>query len=286
MPEGPEIRRAADKVAAIIEKQIITNIWFAFEHLKKFEKKLSGARVLKIETQGKAMITRIATTSINGSEVKQLSIYSHNQLYGRWFCLKPGEKVDTNRSLRLSITTNKGMVQLYSASDISVLNDQQLLQHPLLTRMGPDVLGSEISKDIVFQRLNSKYFYTRQLGQILTDQGFVAGLGNYLRCELLFVCALNPKKRPIDCTNLQLEQLAEQIIKLPRQSYQYDAITNDLHTAKKLMAAGVSKEDARFYVFRREGLACYRCATDIVKIKAGQMCYVCPQCQNYQLQKP
>jgi len=280
MPEGPEIRRAADGVAAIIENQLIEHIWFAFEHLKKFEKSLLGVRVLKVDTHGKAMITRLATDEVE-SVNEQLNIYSHNQLYGRWFCLKHGEKVETNRSLRLSISTQKGIVQLFSASDISVLSSDQLVVHPLLNRMGPDVLSPALTKEILIKRLLEKQFSKRQLGLLLTDQGFVAGLGNYLRCEILFVCGIHPKTRPIDCSYQQIERLADSIIKLPIQSYQHDAITNHLDTAEKLIAEGVSIEDARFYVFRREGLACYRCGSKIKKLKSGQPCYLCPECQKY-----
>jgi len=279
MPEGPEIRRAADEVAAIIENQIIKDIWFAFDHLKYFEKTLLGAKVLKVDTHGKAMITRLII-DVDEPQSKQLNIYSHNQLYGRWYCLKHGEKADTKRSLRISISTPKGKAQLYSASDISVLSSDQLKLHSLLSRMGPDVLSTKLTKNLLRDRLLEKKFSKRQLGQLLTDQGFVAGLGNYLRCEVLFVCGIHPKVRPIDCSRQQIKQLAKNIITLPQQSYQHNAITNHLNTARKLIATGVSIENARFYVFRREGLTCYRCGTKIIKLKTGQPCYLCPVCQK------
>jgi len=47
------------------------------------------------------------------------------------------------------------------------------------------------------------------------------------------------------------------------------------------MKNGASFERARFNLFRREGLPCYRCATLIRKRKmGGQHCYVCQQCQR------
>jgi endonuclease-8 len=36
MPEGPEIRRAADKIAKVLEGKAIDRIEFAFAHLKPF----------------------------------------------------------------------------------------------------------------------------------------------------------------------------------------------------------------------------------------------------------
>ena len=57
MPEGPEIRLAADQIAKVIVQQEITRIEFTFDHLRKFEKTLSGLQVTAIETRGKAMLT-------------------------------------------------------------------------------------------------------------------------------------------------------------------------------------------------------------------------------------
>ncbi len=37
MPEGPEIRRAADRVAAAIEGRVADDVFFAFDELKEFE---------------------------------------------------------------------------------------------------------------------------------------------------------------------------------------------------------------------------------------------------------
>ena len=37
MPEGPEIRRAADSLEAAIKGKPLTDVWFAFPQLKPFE---------------------------------------------------------------------------------------------------------------------------------------------------------------------------------------------------------------------------------------------------------
>ena len=50
MPEGPEIRRAADRVASAIEGKVADKVFFAFERLKTFEKALSGRRVREVTT--------------------------------------------------------------------------------------------------------------------------------------------------------------------------------------------------------------------------------------------
>lgn len=57
MPEGPEIRRAADTLEEAVAGKPLTHVWFAFPELKPFEAVLLGERVERFETRGKALLT-------------------------------------------------------------------------------------------------------------------------------------------------------------------------------------------------------------------------------------
>jgi len=272
MPEGPEIRRAADAVNAAIGGRKTIEVRFGLEHLQQFEPRLSTQLVTSVTSCGKAMLTRFD----NG-----LTIYSHNQLYGRWYICNPGNTPDTKRQLRLAIHNSKQSALLYSASEIEVLDDNGIKQHPFLSRLGPDVLEQSTDNTLILDRLSSKTFGRRRLGNLLTDQSFLAGLGNYLRCEILFITMLHPTIRPMDCSNEQLSILTSNIIELARQSYSTSGITNDLERAELLKQKGTAFEQYRFHVFRRAGEDCYRCGEKITTITAGsQACYLCPQCQS------
>jgi len=54
MPEGPEIRLAADEVAGALLSRQTTAVEFAFAGLRRFEKRLRGRRVTDVATRGKA----------------------------------------------------------------------------------------------------------------------------------------------------------------------------------------------------------------------------------------
>ncbi|MCG0041141.1 endonuclease VIII, partial [Escherichia coli] len=58
MPEGPEIRRAADEVEKAIISLPVSEIWFAFPSLQHYEEVLTGARIKRVDTKGKAMLIR------------------------------------------------------------------------------------------------------------------------------------------------------------------------------------------------------------------------------------
>ena len=187
MPEGPEIRRAADRVATVVVGQPLTGVEFAFARLKSFEQELLGQMVTAVDTHGKAMLTRF-----EGG----LTLYSHNQLYGRWYVCRPGRDPKTNRQLRVALRTNNGAALLYSASEVEVLSAAGIAEHPFLNGLGPDPLWPATTPARLRRWMMQPQFARRQLGGLLLDQGFVAGLGNYLRSEILWRARLHPRTAP------------------------------------------------------------------------------------------
>ncbi|MFE4107570.1 endonuclease VIII [Almyronema epifaneia] len=274
MPEGPEIRRAADKIAQAIAHQPMKAVFFAFAQLKPYEADLARYQVEAVETYGKAMLIRFSN---------QLNIYSHNQLYGKWFVRPAHSYPETNRQLRLALHTAKKSALLYSASDIEVLHNKEISAHPFIQRIGLDVLRPEATPAAVLARVQTQPFYRRQFKSLLLDQQFLAGIGNYLRSEILYVAGIHPTQRPLECTPEQLQKFATAAIALPYQSYRYHGITNDLDLANQLKAAGYARKDYRHWVFGRQGKPCFQCDRQIIKDSAGgRRYYYCPSCQGSQ----
>jgi endonuclease-8 len=271
MPEGPEIRRAADRIEAALARRTITALTFAFADLKPWERRLRGRRVAAVDTIGKHMLVRFE---------HGVRIYSHNQLYGRWYVRARDDYPETRRSLRLALHTRDHSALLYSASDIEVIQEDELDGHPRLHGLGPDPLTRGLSLGDCRARAGDPRFAGRSLAALLLDQSFFAGLGNYLRSEILYQAALHPALRPRDCTEPQLAGLARAIRDLPRRSYRTGGVTNEARRVQALRSKGVSRSGYRFYVFGRDGQPCYRCATPIERLTAaGRRAYFCPTCQ-------
>ncbi|MBD2060392.1 endonuclease VIII [Oculatella sp. FACHB-28] len=271
MPEGPEIKQAADQIAKAIGDRPVTEIFFAFERLKPYEPKLVDRRVVSVTAKGKAMLIGFDN---------QLSIYSHNQLYGKWVIRAAHAYPATNRQLRLAIHNEKKSALLYSASDIEVLTEPEILIHPFLSKLGLDVLDEATTVEQAIARLHDKRFYRRSFISLLLDQGFFCGLGNYLRSEVLFVAKIHPTRRPTDCSSEQIAALAEAVLSVSRQSYQTGGITNGLKRVAQLKAQGQKRNEYRHYVFNRADEPCYICGTAIVKeFSGGRRYYYCPTCQ-------
>ncbi len=143
----------------------------------------------------------------------------------------------------------------YSATEVELLATPALARHPYLAKLGPDVLEPATSVRAIGARIADPRFARSSLAALLLDQRFIAGLGNYLRSEILHVARLARTLRPGDLDDAQRAALANAIHALPRQSYRTRGVTNDLAAARADRAAGVPFDEYRFRVYDRAGLA-------------------------------
>src|SRR6056297_261515 len=200
MPEGPEMYRAARKINDEIGGRFMTEVWFAFDGLKRWQDVLTGKKFDRAETLGKALLLKFS---------RGTTIYTHNQLYGKWMFASPDRRPDTNRQLRLALSSTDRSALLYSASEIDVLEADELDDHSFISRAGLDILSSGAKPDKIVDWMRRDEFRRRRLGHLLLDQSFLAGVGNYLRSEILFGAGLPQDRRIADLGDEALERLAE-----------------------------------------------------------------------------
>ena len=267
MPEGPEIYLAARQVHAAVASQPI-ELTLLHPTLAARRKALKHTTITRVHARSKAMLTEFSNGAV---------LYSHNQLYGEWRIHKAGEAL-LARQQRLIITTASRRVVLYSATDFAWLRAGQEQVHPYIAKLGPEVLGDGVMPAVLAKRLAG--FARRNLATALLDQSVLAGLGNYLRADILFVARLSPQLRVGDLSAAQLKHLAKVIYQLTWRSVRHDGVLLPAADYKKLRASGDDYEAARFYVFDREGLPCRICATPIVRSDmGGRGVFFCPICQ-------
>jgi endonuclease VIII len=270
MPEGPEIRRAADTLEKAVGGEIIQNAFFAFPELKKYQRSLVGHRIERISCHGKALLTQFD----NG-----FTLYSHNQLYGVWKVAAAGKEIKTNRSLRVGLHTAKKSILLFSASDIEMWKTAKLNQHPFLSKLGPDILDENLDSNTVESLLTNPRFMRRSLTALLLDQSFLAGMGNYLRSEVLFEAHLSPHQKPADLNISQRQDLANALLEVPRRSYK----TRGIKRASGMQEDYLTDTPSgfRFKVFDRAGLPCLECGNPVEREElGGRRLYWCRNCQH------
>ncbi len=265
MPEGPEIRRSADRIAAAINGQTLVDVHFGPQRLRPFEDELTGARVAGVETRGKALLIAFDLG---------LTLYARNQLYGVWYVRRRGDLPHTARSLRVALHTETKSAFLHSAPEIALLDAEGLLRHPYLGRLGPDLLDPALHWRDLVRRVNDPALRNRSLAALYLDQGFLAGLGNYLRSETLFAAGLHPRQRPRDFDLKTRNRLARSTLEIGWRACRGGGVTNPEALVAALKASGQRRRDYRFAVFGRDGQPCHICGTT-----SGRRLYRCPGCQ-------
>jgi endonuclease-8 len=272
MPEGPEIRREADEIDAALSGRALIRAEYRVTGLRERGRALRGVKVVRAYSRGKAMLIEFA----NG-----LTHYSHNQLYGRWRVMAASRNPEGGRRVVRVILANDDMqAVLYSATQIDLVPTAELARHPFLARLGPDVLDEATTPALVATRLADPRRARSTLGALLLDQGFVAGLGNYLRSDILFAAGLTHDVRAGALPAAQRLRLAKAIVDVARRSYRTKGITNTAAHVRRLAGQGVARGALRFRAYGRAGERCWDCGTRIRRVEAnGRALFFCARCQ-------
>ncbi len=271
MPEGPEVRAQADRLAKALVGRPLTEVWFEPERLQRWAAPLCAAGVAAVHTRGKAFLLRFSDGH---------TLYVHHQLYGRWTLSKAGSAARSTRTLRVALRTDARCALLWSATDVDVLDDAGLAAHPYLARLGPDVLDATTTAAVVAERLGERRFARRALAALYLDQGFLAGVGNYLRTEVLWAAAVDPARRPADLSPAARQRLAEATVSICQRAYQTGGVTSEPDRVAAGQAAGLPRRAWRHAAFGRHGQPCPRCEGAIVReVRAGRRIYTCA-CQG------
>lgn len=272
MPEGPEIRLSTDALAAVLSNKTVLKLSFGQPHLRNAGKDFKGKLVRGVEPRGKAVLTHFE---------HGISIYSHNQLYGEWAVFERGTEPTTHKLRRIIIDTADHRAVLYSASDIQVLPTTQVLSHPYVAKLGVELLDPKTTLGEVLAQINHPRWQNKLLAQILLDQAFLAGIGNYLRSEILFEARLHPESKIVQLNLLQRKRLAKAALVITRRAYNAAGVTNSLAQAKKLKKTGMPYAQYRHHVFDRPLAPCWTCGHTVERIMlAGRQLYWCQSCQG------
>lgn len=145
-----------------------------------------------------------------------------------------------------------------------ILPTDKVRQHPDIRSLGPDPLSSTTFYDDFPYRLRQTPGRTLAAG--LLDQEVVAGLGNVLKCEVLFAMRFSPALRVGALYASQINHLAGTIVGL----------------AATASAFATKGETFPHRVYDRSGLPCPVCAAEIIADRSGQdahLTWYCPACQ-------
>lgn len=291
MPEGPEVRKYADALDAALTGRVIISLEARTKDARKWlhdnEQRVRGRRVKRVVSHGKHLLGYIEG---------DFFFHSHLMMWGRWQTFGPKELPEKDRRERARIVVKGGAAILLSAPIFNVGEGDPYEKIEILSTLGPDALPyrGRFDREEFLRRLFD--YENEAIGAALLNQRIVAGLGNYLRAEILFACKLDPWLTVGALTKRNLSCLSKTIPQLTRDSYKRGATASE--EDRKRMASDPSlvyqpgrEYGTRHLVFRRTNLPCLRCGEKIRQLRQKtiqseddeeertRIMYFCAQCQ-------
>ena len=145
-----------------------------------------------------------------------------------------------------------------------------------MKKVGPEPLEADFTAMEFISRFKRRP--RTSIKAAILDQTVIAGVGNIYADESLWGAKIHPKRLVESITDQEFKDLYTEVRAVMNLSIEKGGSTNRNYVnaeGKK----GSYMDFAR--VFRREGLPCPRCGTEIIKIKvAGRGTHICPHDQR------
>ena len=242
---------------------------------------LLGSKVTGVRRRGKALIIDLSTNSSLVTHLKmtgQLVFdgsehfgagHPNDSLIGRLpdnstrvvFAFRGGEHLYFNDQRKF------GWIKLMPTSEVDDLS--------FMKKLGPEPLDTAFTKSVFSQRIKKRPGSV--IKAALLDQTVLAGVGNIYADESLWRAQIHPTSRVSEVPDDKLDLLHSAIVEVLQTSIDLGGSSDKNY----VNAEGKKGSYLTFAkVFRREGQACERCGSTILKTRvAGRGTHTCPVCQ-------
>jgi endonuclease-8 len=184
VPEGHTIRIAAARLAPLEGRPISVRAPQPRHRHVGFDA-LDGRVLERIEPRGKHLLLHF-----EGGHV----VHSHLRMQGSWHVYREGERWRRGAGaawLVLSDGEREGV--LFHGPVLELLDERRLGLHPVLSRLGPDLLAPGFDPAAAVARVRSDPDRdARSVADVLLDQRLACGIGNMFKSESLWACRVDP----------------------------------------------------------------------------------------------
>ena len=274
MPEGDTIFRAARTLHRALAGRVVTRFESVFPALTRVDTDapIAGRSVTSVSARGKHLLMAFD---------RDLILHTHMRMNGSWHIYRPGERWRAPKhDMRVRIDTDAYVAVAFSVPVAEFLTAEDLARHPRISTLGPDLASDAFDRNEVRRRMAAHA--TGPLHDVLLDQRVLAGIGNVLKSEALFVARLSPFMRAGDLTTDQFDRLIDVSLRLMTMNITESTVMTPLAGRR---TTGSMDPRAALFVYGRARRPCRRCGTPIAVEKSGadvRLTYWCPSCQHVQ----
>jgi endonuclease VIII len=225
---------------------------------------IDGKVLRRTEAWGKHLLHHYSTGPV---------LHVHLGLYGK-FAGGTGTPPEPRGALRLRLVNSERWADLRGPTACEIFEPIQ--RRELLARLGPDPLRRDADPGRAYARLSRS---RTPIAALLMDQKVVAGIGNVYRAELLFRHRIDPFLPGQLLQESAWAGMWVDLVTLMSSGVRTGRIVT-LRVEDRPRARGVLTREESVYVYRRAGLPCRLCGTEIrTEVIAGRNLFWCPSCQ-------
>lgn len=271
MPEGDTIFRTARTLHRALAGQAVTRFESVYPALTRVDHDAPiVARVVEeVSARGKHLLLQFSG---------DLVLHTHMRMSGSWHVYRPGERWQAPRAhMRIVVGTDAFVAVAFDVPVAEFLTREALARHDQLRALGPDLASPHFDRLEVRRRLRA--LEAGPVHEALLNQRVLAGIGNELKSEVLFIAGVNPFTATTaidDATFDRLMDVAQRVMTLNIVE------SSSLGPVTGRRSTGSLDPRARVFVYGRGGKPCRRCGSPIEVSKAGtdaRLTYWCPRCQ-------
>lgn len=217
-------------------------------------------------------------TEANGKHLLQhyeggAALHVHLGLYGS-FTTGTGRPPEPRGALRLRLVGEDVWTDLRGATTCELIEAHEIAT--LFARLGPDPLRRDADPMAAFGRIGRS---RTVLAALLMDQQVVAGIGNVYRAELLYRHRIDPYLLGVDLPAETWLAMWNDLVALMRHGVRVGRIET-VRPEDRPRKRGPLRRDEAGYVYRRAGLPCRVCGTEVrTGVLVGRNLFWCPHCQ-------
>jgi formamidopyrimidine-DNA glycosylase len=288
MPELPEVETLRLGLSELLPGRVISSV--DFDWPKSFPNSsddvqhfLIGASITKIRRRAKVLIIELTTN---------YSLVIHLKMTGQLVFSSSGKRFGAghpNDSLVGKLPDKSTRVTLgFKDGSQLFFNDQrkfgwmrllptiEIMNLDFFKKVGPEPLSADFTWQVFRERLLRRP--NSMLKAAILDQTVVAGIGNIYADESLWGAKLHPATRVSELSTAQFKAFYKELVFVLKLAIEKGG-SSDRNYVNAEGKKGSYLSFAR--VFRREGQACPRCGTIIIKSRvAGRGTHTCPHCQQ------
>lgn len=216
MPEGPEVAIVTIALKRYLEGKMITKIDVPYKRYDdvRFHKSVP-CEISLITCKGKQIFFHLKHNH------ETFFVNSRLGMAGRWRITPDGNSKHTKVDLTLSDGSHIYFDETrpfgcfkYMTCDEYETKISEIGINPLIHNIEP----------IEFERIIKKEG-RKKVCDMLMNQKYISGIGNYLKCEILYHTKILPWRRVNTLKNDEVERLYINIHKIPRDSFSYGGLT-------------------------------------------------------------